>query len=115
MTGSWPARLAACIVSAVGRWALRHPMATLRIVCTVSAFLALRLAFVAGILHNDVPFAGICFVVAVLLLVVGFGGAVSIEPDDDMPAPQYRGADFARDERARSLAATQSGRVLPRR
>lgn len=106
-------RLGARLFIAIGAWGLHHPT-VLRTLCTVVALLAACLAFVAGVLH-DSPFALICLVVAALMLLVAYGGAVSIEPDDDMPAPQYRGTDFARDERARTLAAAQRGRVLPRR
>lgn len=102
------------ILAPVGRWALRHPQAMLRIVCTAIAAAALRQAYIAGVLHNDGAFAFITFIVAVLLLIVAYGGA-RIAVDDDMPAPHYRGTDFARDERARSLADAQRGKVLPRR
>lgn len=108
--------VAARLFSALGSWALRHPMGAVRILCTVVALLALRLTYVAGVLHNDGPFAFICFVVAALALLTACGGAGSIEPDDDdTPAPQYRGTDFARDERARSLAALQGQKLLRRR
>lgn len=102
------------ILAPVGRWALRHPQASLRLVCTTLAGALLRLAYIAGVLHDDGPFAFLTFIVAVLLLIVAYGGA-QIAVDDDMPAPHYRGTDFARDERARTLTAFQRGKVLLRR
>lgn len=105
---------AARLFSALGRCALRYPQATLRIICTSLALAALRLTYIAGVLHGDGPFALITLLVAVLLLIVAYGGA-RITVDDDMPAPHYRGTDFARDERARTLAAQQRGGVLLRR
>jgi hypothetical protein len=103
------------VFAALCGWALRHPQATLRLVCTVLAAALFRLTYIAGVLHGDGPFALISLVVAVLLVVVAYGG-VSLRPDDlESPAPHYRGTDFARDERARALAAQQRGRVLLRR